>query len=73
MEYPAIVYERGPAKTEFANNDPYSVVKKYVITLITRDPDDAIWNALAALRTAVHDRFFVADNLNHDVFTIYHL
>jgi hypothetical protein len=71
MQYPAIVYERNPADTLHADNRPFRVTTQYQVTLITRDPDDAIWNALAQLPTAAHQRFFVADNLNHDVFTLY--
>lgn len=72
MEYPAIVYRRDPADTKHADNKPYNVTKQYEVTLITRDPDDTIWGPLSALPTARHDRFFVADNLNHDVFNIYY-
>lgn len=71
MEYPAIVYERGRATTAFADNDPYRIVKQYQLLLITRDPDESAWNAIAALRMCSHERFYVADNLNHDVFNIY--
>jgi hypothetical protein len=71
MEYPAIVYERARADTRFADNKPYTITKQYQLKLIARDPDEAKWNAIAALKSVVHDRFYVADNLNHDVFTIY--
>lgn len=71
MEYPAIVYERGRADSAFADNDPYRVTKQYQLVLITRNPDESAWNAIAALRMCSHERFYVADNLNHDVFNIY--
>lgn len=71
MEYPAIVYERGRAETAFADNDPYRVVKQYQLMLISRNPNESAWNAIAALRMCEHERFYVADNLNHDVFNIY--
>ncbi len=71
MAYPAIVYERARAYTEYADNDPCWVVKQYQLTLISRSPDVAAFDAIAALRMCTHERFYVADNLNHDVFNIY--
>lgn len=72
MTYPAIVYERARAYTEYADNDPCRVTRQYQLTLISRDPDEtALFDAIAALQMCVHERFYVADNLNHDVFNIY--
>lgn len=71
MLYPAIVYERGRADTKFADNNPYSTTKSYSMTLISRNPDESIFEVLAALPMCAHERFFVVDNLNHDVFSIY--
>lgn len=71
IEYPAIVYERDRGDSKFADNHPYTVTQRYSMTLISRNPDESIFGALAALPMCVHERFFVADNLNHDVFSIY--
>jgi hypothetical protein len=71
MIYPAIVYERGRADSKFADDRPYSVTKQYSVTLISRNPDETIFEALAALPMCGHERFFVVENLNHDVFNIY--
>lgn len=71
MEYPAIVYERARADSVFANNTPYRLTKQYQVTMISLDPDQSAWNAIAALPMCSHERFYVADNLNHDVFNIY--
>ena|SRR5690242_10214205 len=71
MAYPAIVYERDRADTKFADDRPYTVTPKYNVTLISRDPDDGIFAALAALPMCAHERYFAAYNLNHDVFNIY--
>lgn len=71
MVYPAVVYERAKANTEYADNEPYTITKQYQLQLISRDPDESAFNAIAALPQCVHERFFVADNLNHDVFNIY--
>lgn len=71
MTYPCIVYKRDRAETEFADNKPYSHDKGYQITVISRDPDDGIYDKVAALPKCTFDRFFTNDNLNHDVFTIF--
>lgn len=72
MEYPAIVYNRDSSDTKFADNKPYSRHIRYDVALISQDPDDPRSDELAALPMSLHQRFYVADNLNHDVFTIYH-
>lgn len=71
MQYPAITYERGRADTAFANNGPYRFTKQYQVTMITRDPDQSALDTIAALPMCTHERFYVADNLNHDVFNLY--
>lgn len=71
MKYPAIVYQRDNAVSEFANNEPYRYTKRYQVTVIDRDPDSPIPDKVAALPTSSFRRNFAADNLNHDVFTLY--
>ena len=71
LTYPCIVYERSRASTEFANNKPYRYTKRYTITYISRSPTSETPDRLAALPMCVHSTFFVADNLNHDVFDMY--
>lgn len=71
MSYPCIVYERNRAKTEFANNKPYSYRKGYKVTVIDKNPDSIYPDKVAQLPMCLFDRHFVADNLNHDVFIVY--
>lgn len=71
MQYPAIVYSRGRADQAYADNSPYKFVQQYDLTLISRDPDEIRFTKLRELPLCRHERFYVADNLNHDVFTIY--
>lgn len=71
MEFPAIVYQRDPADTRYADNSPYQYTKRYQITVIARDPDSPISDAVALLPMCTHNRFFVANNMNHDVFTLF--
>lgn len=71
MQYPCIVYKRDRADTQFASNLPYRYDKRYQVTVISRDPDIDIPDKIGALPKCVHRRFFVANNLNHDVFTLF--
>jgi hypothetical protein len=71
MAYPCIVYSRDAADTRFADNNPYHNTTRYQITVIDRDPDSEVVEKIAALPMASYQRFFVAENLNHDVYTVY--
>lgn len=70
MEYPCIKYSRNDAFTDFADNNPYSFTKQYIVTVIDRDPDSSIPALVKELPACVFDRYYAADNLNHDVFRI---
>lgn len=71
MKYPCIRYERDNADTKFADNKPYSHAKRYLVTVIDSDPDSEIPDKVAALPKCNFNRFYTADNLNHDVFQLF--
>jgi hypothetical protein len=71
MVYPCIVYKRDQADTDFADNSPYRSKKRYMVTVIDRDPDSAIPDGIAALPMCRFNRHYTADNLNHDVFNLF--
>lgn len=71
MSYPAIVYNRRPINNTFANDAVYKQANSYDITVIDKDPESGIVIKLSQLPLCRHDRHFKADNLNHDVFTLY--
>lgn len=71
IEYPAIVYERARADSKYADNKPHNVTQRYQVTLISRNPDESIFQELVSLSMCEHETSYVADNLNHDVFGIY--
>lgn len=71
MQYPCIVYKRSDMNIDHADNAPYSLKKRWSITVIDRDPDSDIPGKVAMLPTVSYDRNFVANNLNHDVFTLF--
>ena len=71
MQYPCIIYHRDYADTEFAGNAPYRLTKRYMVTVVDRDPDSAIPDTVAMLPMCTFNRFYTADNLNHDVYNLF--
>ena len=71
LQYPCIIYERARMDIVHADNVPYRHTRRYKVTVIDRDPDSALVGSVAALPLCSHDAFYTADNLNHDVFTLY--
>ena len=72
LTYPCVIYKRDLIESEFADNVPYSSGTKYEVMVITSDPDDDIVPKVAGLPQARHLRFYTADKLNHDVFTVFY-
>lgn len=71
MVYPCIIYKRDDMDTEFADNTPYSVTRRYLVTVIDANPNSTIVDAVALLPMCLFNRAYSADNLNHDVFILY--
>ncbi len=71
LKYPCIVYERSGEDTEFADDRPYKTMRQYSITHIDRNPDSEVLSKISELPMCVYDRYFPADNLNHDVYNIF--
>jgi hypothetical protein len=72
MQYPCIVYERSRIDPRFADNRPYSLSKRYSVTVIDQDPDSEIPDRLAAFPLCTFDRPFTTEDLHHSVFTMYY-
>jgi predicted component of viral defense system (DUF524 family) len=71
LNYPAIVYSRSDIENTFANNGVYRQSLVYQVTLIDKNPDSDLVAKVSRLPMCRFDRHFKADNLNHDVFTLY--
>lgn len=71
MNYPAIKYNKDDIQTTFADDQKYLSKKRYSVTVIDRLPDNPVIDELLALPYCSYDRFYKADNLNHDVLTLY--
>jgi hypothetical protein len=71
LVYPCIIYTRDSADTKFADDRPYAYMTRYSVMVIDRDPDSELPAKVAALPRATFNRYFAADNLNHDVYSVY--
>ena len=71
MQYPAIVYFRNSIENNHANDSVYNQNVSYEIIVIYKDPDSEIPLAVSQLPLCKFNRRYTADNLYHDVFTLY--
>jgi hypothetical protein len=71
MVYPCIRIARDVGNTAFADNNPYRHQPRYQLTAIDEEPNSPLYKVLASLPRSRHERSFPADNLNHDVFTMF--
>lgn len=72
MSYPAIKYSKQTIRSTYANGSKYSMRDCYQLMVIAKLPDNPVIKKLLALPYCSYDRRYVADNLNHDVLTIYY-
>ena len=72
MQYPAIRYSKKNIQSAYANNSKYLMRDCYELIVISRKPDDPVIKKLLALPYCSYDRQYIADNLYHDVLTIYY-
>lgn len=71
MDYPCIRYNVDNDYNLKANNLSYNHRIMYLITVIDKNPDSNIPDALRKIPYCGFDRWYSADNLNHWVFTLY--
>lgn len=72
LNYPAIIYSRKDIDNRYADDLVYKQDTAYDVTVIDPNPDSEIVVEVSRLPTCRFDRHYKADNLNHDVFTLYY-
>lgn len=72
MQYDAIRYSKKNIMTRHADDGKYMMRDCYELIVISRLPDRPVIKKLLSLPYCSYDRHYVADNLNHDVLTIYY-
>ena len=71
LKYPCILFELSDIWVDHADDDIYRKFKQYMITAIDKDPDSGLPDKINDLKYCEMDRFYVSNNLNHWVFTLY--
>ena len=72
LNYPCVIYERSAIQTTKADNIKYLKRVRYTITLIGSSPESEFVEKILNLPLCTYDRFYTADGLNHDVFSLYY-
>lgn len=73
IRYPCIIYERDSGDADYADNKVYRFTQRYQITVITRDADCPLPEAvLRHFRMCRMDRTFVSENLYHHSLILYY-
>lgn len=72
LQYPCIIYSKEPPATRRADNTIYNNRERYRIIVIDPDPDSEIPDyILYNFKMSRIDRYYVSDNLNHTILTLY--
>jgi len=71
MKFPCIIYKRNGDNPQYADNGPYRNTQRYQVTHVDTDPDSGVPDKIAQLPLCSNDRFYEADNLNHDVYSLF--
>jgi len=71
MQYPCVVYGLDRGQTDRADDILYKYTKRYQVTVIDRNPDSELPDAVVALPMCEFERSFRSDNLNHYVFNLF--
>lgn len=72
LKYPCFVYELARGDHFYSNNMTYHFTRAYEVTYISKNPDDGMVEKMVNSFSMIsHNRHFVTDNLNHEVFVLY--
>jgi hypothetical protein len=72
LKYPCIIYNRKDISQTKADNIDYIRRVLYNLILVGYDPNSEIIDKLLDIPYCSYDRFYTADDLNHDVFSLYY-
>ena len=72
MKYPCIRYSRDYVRKTSADDTAYLLKNRYQLIVISKTPDHPVIEKLLQRPMCSHDRHYYADNLHHDVLSIYY-
>lgn len=70
MQYPCVLYSLSDLPDKKADNITYKKMDKYMLTVISINPDSDIPEKIRNLPRCRFEKFYTADNLNHWTFVI---
>lgn len=71
LEYPCIIYNVDDWNIQHADNGPYQHQKRYLVTVVDKNPDSDIPERVAMLPSVRFSRSYASDHLNHTAFRLY--
>jgi hypothetical protein len=71
LKYPCIIYKLDEITGVNANNKKYLGTKRYLVTVVDRDPNTLIADRILDLEYCTFETYFVVDNLNHYVCSLH--
>ncbi len=72
MSYTAIRFSPKVPDVRHANNSIYNKMDCYEVIVIAKSPEDPVNEKIMELPYCSFDRHYNADNLSHDVYTLYY-
>ena len=72
ISYPCIIYKLDDVEGVHANDRRYLGNKRYLITVVDRDPDTIIPDKILELPYCSFEDHFMNDNLNHYICSLYY-
>lgn len=72
LDYPCIIYKLDDVEGFHANSKRYLNTKRYLVTVIDKDPDTKIPDKILELDYSSFEDHFIVDNLNHYICSLYY-
>jgi hypothetical protein len=73
LQYPCTIYNLSDVYTNSADDQNYRAIRRYQVTYITKDPDDALIDEfLLHFKSISFSRHFTSDGLNHYIYDLYY-
>ena len=72
LNFPCIIYELNGKEVRFADNDKYTSMRRYSVTIVDKNPDSEIPERLEQLPLTRFNRRYVADNIYHCTYSLYY-
>lgn len=69
--YPAVIFHLSKIKVDRADDAPYKGAREYSVTLITKEPEPEVLDEILKIPYTTLDTTYIADGMNHFVFTTY--